>query len=99
MGWFAIQAGPSLAFLMSGYEERDGEEIQADDFAASTFQLHFGVMFTFARNWKLDIRTNNTFTNLRNKTYTGHVPRFWSHGQFNDVIQITIAYEFLHFGR
>ena len=70
-----------------------------DDFATATFQIHFGVVFTLAENWKIDIRTNNSFTNLRDATHTGHVSRFWTHGQFNDVLQITLAYQFLHFGK
>lgn len=96
-GWFALEAGPSVAFLMSGYEERNSEEIMADDFATATFQLNFGAVFTIAENWKINIRTTNSFTNLRNQTYTGHVSRFWTHGQFNDVLQFSVAYQFLHF--
>ena len=64
LGWFAIQAGPSVAFNMSGYEETNGEDVGANDFATATFQLHFGVVFTIADNWKIDIRTNNSLTNL-----------------------------------
>ena len=99
--WFALEAGPSVAFMMSAYEENNGEEIQADDFALATFQLNFGVVFTIAQNWKVDIRTNNALTNLRNQTYTGHVRRIFlnNYGQFNDVLQITLAYQFLHFGQ
>jgi hypothetical protein len=99
-GWFALEAGPSVAFTMSGYEEKNGEEIQADDFALATFQLNFGAVFTVAKNWKIDIRTNNSLTNLRNQTYTGNVRRIFpgNYGQFNDVLQITLAYQFLHFG-
>lgn len=101
MGWFAVQAGPSVAFNMSGYEETNGEEVGADDFATATFQIHFGVVFTIANNWKIDIRTNNSLTNLRNQTYTGHVRRIFpnNYGQFNDVLQITLAYQFFHFGK
>ena len=99
IGWFAIEAGPSVAFLMNGYEETNGQEVKADDFAKATFQLHFGVVFTVAQNWKINFRTNNSYTNLRNQTYTGHVSRFWTHGQFNDVLQLTVAYQFLHFGK
>jgi len=101
MGWFAVQAGPSVAFSMSGYEETNGEEVGADDFAIATFQIHFGVVFTLANNWKIDIRTNNSLTNLRNQTYTGHVRRIFpnNYGQFNDVLQITFAYQFFHFGK
>lgn len=95
-GWFALEAGPSLGFFMSGYEELNGIELQADDFAMITFQLNFGVVFTVAENWKFGIRTNNSFTNLRNQTYTGHVSRLWTHGQFNDVLMLTFAYQFLH---
>ncbi|RLD80743.1 MAG: hypothetical protein DRJ15_06265 [Bacteroidetes bacterium] len=100
-GWFAVQAGPSVAFSMSGYEETNGEEVGADDFAIATFQIHFGVVFTLANNWKIDIRTNNSLTNLRNQTYTGHVRRIFpnNYGQFNDVLQITFAYQFFHFGK
>ncbi len=99
IGWFAIEAGPSVAFLMSGYEEKNGEDIKADDFATATLQLNFGVEFTVAKNWKIDIRTNNSVTNLRNETHTGQVRRFWSYGQYNDVLQLTLAYQFFHFGK
>ncbi|HSG67829.1 MAG TPA: porin family protein [Bacteroidales bacterium] len=95
--WFALEAGPSLGFFMSGYEEYNGEDVKADDFASVTFQLNFGVVFTVAENWKFGIRTNNSLTNLRNQTYTGHVSRFWTHGQFSDLILFSVGYQFLHF--
>jgi len=100
-GWFAIEAGPAVAFSMGGYEERNGEEIQADDYATATFQIHFGVAFTIAENWKIDIRTNNSLTNLRNETHSYQVRRIFpnNYGQFNDVLQITFAYQFFHFGK
>ena len=97
IGWFALEAGPSLGFFMSGYEENNGEEIKADDFAPVTFQMNLGVVFTVAENWKFGLRSNNSFTNLRTQTYTGHVPRLWTHGQFSDVILFTVGYQFLHF--
>lgn len=99
IGWFALEAGPSLGFFMSGYEETNGQEVQADDFATVTFQLNFGVVFTVADDWKFGIRTNNSFTNLRNQTYTGNVARLGTHGQFNDVLMFTFAYQFMHFGK
>ena len=90
-----------MAFTMSGYEETNGQDVQADDFAFATFQTHFGVVFTIADNWKIDIRTINSFTNLRKDTHTGHVRRIFpnNYGQFNDVLQFTLAYQFLHFGK
>ena len=97
-GRFAIEAGPSLAFFMGGYEETNGEDVKADDFATMTFQLNLGVVFNISENWMVDIRTNNSFTNLRNQTYTGHVYRLGSHGQFNDVLMLSLVYQFFHFG-
>ena len=99
--WFAIEAGPSVAFSMGGYEEKNGVEIVTDDFATATFQIQFGVVFTVAENWMIDIRTNNSLTNLRNETHTGQVRRIFpnNYGQFNDVLQITLAYQFFHFGK
>ena len=100
LGWFHIEAGPSLAFFMSGYEETNSEDVKADDFSTLTFQLNLGVVFTVADNWKFGIRTNNSITNLRNATHTGQVHRLWpnNHGQFNDVLMFTFAYQFFHFG-
>ena len=97
IGWFALEIGPSLGFFMGGYEEKDGEEIKADNFSPVTFDMNFGVVFTVAENWKFGLRSNNSFTNLRTQTYTGHVPRLWTHGQFNDVILFTVGYQFFHF--
>lgn len=100
IGRLYLEAGPSLAFFMAGYEERDGEDVKADDFSAVTVQFNFGVVYTVAENWKFGIRANNSLTNLRNHTSTGHVNRLWpnNHGQFNDVIMFTLGYQFLHFG-
>lgn len=98
-GWFALEAGPSLGFFVSGYEENNGQDVKADNFAAVTFQLNFGVVFTVADDWKFGIRTNNSFTNLRTQTYTGNVARLGTHGQFNDVLMFTFAYQFMHFGK
>lgn len=98
-GRFAIEAGPSLAFFMGGYEEKNGEDVKADDFAPITFQLNLGVVFNITENWMVGIRTNNSFTNLRNETHTGHVYRLGSHGQFNDVLMLSLVYQFFHFGK
>lgn len=95
--WFAIEAGPSVAFFMSGLEELDGVDQKKDNFAKATVQINFGVVFTLAKNWKLGIRTNNSVTSNRNEKNTGDVRRFWSYGQYNDGLQFTLAYQFLHF--
>lgn len=97
--WFTLEAGPSLGFFMSKKEEIDEVTEEVDNFASLTFQINFGVVFTIATNWKLGIRTNNSLTNLRNETHTGYVYRFGTYGQFNDVIQFTMAYQFMHWGK
>jgi hypothetical protein len=98
-GRFAIEAGPSLAFFMGGYEEINGEEETVDNFATMTFQFNLGVVFNITENWMVDIRTNNSFTNLRNETLDGHVYRLGSYGQFNDVLMLSLVYQFFHFGK
>ena len=101
IGWFALEAGPSVAFYMSHEETYMEETVNADDFATATFQLNLGIVFTIAQNWKFGIRTNNAMTNLRKDTHTGHVRRIFpnNYGQFNDVLQFTFSYQFLHFGK
>ena len=99
--WFMLEAGPSVGFFMSGKEELDGSDQKKDNFAAMTFQMNFGVVFTFAENFKFGIRTNNSLTNLRTEATGGDVRRIFpnNYGEFNDVILFTFAYEFLHFGK
>jgi len=99
-GWFLLEAGPSLAFFMSGHEEFNGADQKRDDFATLTFQFNFGVVFTIAKNFKFGIRTNNSLTNLRSTNNTGDVRRIFpnNYGQFNDVILFSFAYQFLHWG-
>ena len=99
-GWFLLEAGPSVAFLMSAHEELDEAEQKRTDYAAATFQLNFGVVFTVADNFKFGIRTNNSLTNLRSTNNTGDVRRIFpnNYGQFNDVLLFTFAYQFMHWG-
>jgi hypothetical protein len=96
-GWFALEFGPSVAFLMSAYEAVNETDQKRDDYATATFQLNSGAVFTIAKNWKLDIRTNNSLTSLRSNLNTGDVRRLWSYGQYNDVLMFTVAYQFFHF--
>lgn len=95
---FKIEAGPSGGFLLAHYEERN-EEVLSDrpDYnkpAAVTLQFNVGLYVNFTPNLAVNIRTNNSLFNIRGRNASGDVWRFWSYGQYNDSLVLSLFYTF-----
>ena len=62
--------------------------------ARSTLQINLGLYITLTQRWKVNLRTNNSLLNIRSHTVTGDVWRFWTYGQFNDCLVLSLIYQF-----
>ncbi|PLX14212.1 MAG: hypothetical protein C0598_01860 [Marinilabiliales bacterium] len=95
-GKFRIFAGPSMGFLIGHYEEADYQQIDItpnyNKPASLTLQLNLGMGFYITEKLGAEIRTNNSILNIRSRNATGDVFRFWTYGQFHDVLVISLFY-------
>lgn len=91
---FTVLAGPSAGFLV-GYDEKiDYYPAYSDNPPAPvTLQINAGIRFDFNDRWGADFRTNNSLFNIRKENRTGDVWRFWSYGQFNDALVLSVFYK------
>jgi hypothetical protein len=94
---FKLEAGPSLGFLVSWYEERDEYEIKgAVRPAAVSFQINAGLYVNITDRLMFNLRTNNSLLNIRSENVTGDVIRIFpgNYGQFNDCLVFSLFYQF-----
>ena len=93
---FQVEVGPSIGFLISYFESFNGSELypNTNPPARSTLQINLGLYITLTQRWKVNLRTNNSLLNIRSHTVTGDVWRFWTYGQFNDCLVLSLIYQF-----
>jgi hypothetical protein len=95
---FKFEAGPSLGFLVSYFEESNYYEIKGGHPAAKvTFQFNAGMYIYLTQHFSANIRTNNSLLNIRADNATGDILRIFpgNYGQFNDCLVFSIYYNFL----
>lgn len=94
---FKLEAGPSLGFLVSYYEENNYYEIKGGNRPANvTFQINAGLYIYIAKKLTFLIRTNNSLLNIRSDNATGDIIRIFpgNYGQFNDCLIMSLVYQF-----
>lgn len=94
---FMLEAGPSMGFLVSYYEEiQNYEEKNGIRPARLTFQINAGLYVNITNRLMFNIRTNNSLLNLRSRNTIGDVIRFFpgNYGQFNDCLVLSLFYQF-----
>lgn len=89
-----IEAGPSLAVLIDYYEEYNEIPEYRDNFRLLHLCINAGIYYELSEHFLLNFRTNNSLINIRNQEVTGNVPRFFDHGQYNDVLTFSVFYSF-----
>ncbi len=91
---FTFEIGPSAGFLVGYTERRDGYPVYSDNLpAAVTLQINAGLRFDINDRWTANFRTNNSLLNIRKHNVTGDVWRFWTYGQFHDVLVLAVLYK------
>jgi hypothetical protein len=94
---FKLEAGPSLGFLVSYYEENNYYEIKGGNRPANiTFQINAGLYVYLANRLMFNIRTSNSLLNIRSENATGDILRIFpgNYGQFNDCLVMSFVYQF-----
>jgi len=91
---FTFEIGPSAGFLVGYTERRDGYPVYSDNLPASvTLQINAGLRFDITGRLTANLRTNNSLLNIRKHNVTGDVWRFWTYGQFHDVLILSVSYK------
>ena len=98
VGDFYIETGPSIGVLTSYFEENE-VQVESDKEgynkpAALTFQWNIGMRYFFVEKFGIDFRYNFSLLNIRSRNVTGDVWRFWTYGQFNDALVLSVFYQF-----
>ena len=95
---FIIEGGPSLGFNVGYYEERDGLVLSDQDGhnppSPVTLQMNLGLRFFLSQKFGVDFRYNFSIWGIRTENRSGDVWRFWTYGQFNDALVLSIFYQF-----
>lgn len=95
---FIVEAGPSLGFALSYFEENEVEVISNlqgyNAPAPITFQLNIGLRYFITQKFGADFRYNFSLWGIRKNQASGDIWRFWTYGQFNDAIVLSVFYQF-----
>jgi hypothetical protein len=94
---FTIEAGPSVGFVVSYFEENEVQE-ESDKAgynrpAAVSLQFNLGLRWMIGPHFGIDFRTHNSLLNIRKEVLDGYVRRFWNYGQFHDALVLSLFYQ------
>jgi hypothetical protein len=92
---FLFEAGISISFLLSSYEEKDYFESTYDDWKKLCFNSIFGVRYQLTPSLFIGVRTTNSINSIRKNQVEGNVYRYNrnKYGEFNDVLQLSLYYQ------
>jgi hypothetical protein len=91
---FQVEVGPSLGFFTNYYEELNDQPITKNPPARVSYQINVGLYVALTQKLKVNIRTNNSFLNIRSDNATGDVYRIFDYGQYNDCLVLSLFYQF-----
>ncbi len=90
-----VEAGPSIGYRLGYFEEVDyNERAPINPPAKLSYQINLGICVSITKNLKVDLRTNNSFLNIRSHNVTGDVHRFFDYGQYNDSLVLSLLVQF-----
>jgi len=93
-GRFVFEAGLSVSFLLSSFEEKDYFESTYDDWKKHCFNSVFGVKIHLTPAWVIGVSTSNSINSIRKNVVVGNVRRYSNtYGEFNDVLQLSLYYQ------
>jgi hypothetical protein len=92
---FTFEGGLSASFLLGSYEEKDYYEIDLNEWKSVCFNSVIGIRFYITPSWNVAVRTVNSINSIRKNPVEGNVRRFGNkYGEYNDVLQLSLAYQF-----
>jgi len=93
-----FETGLSFAYLLNHYEESYySTEVYSTEFNNYAFNFIAGIAYQLSDRWSADFRTVNGINPIRPSPV--EVKRFFSSGQYNDVLTLSINYHFGHNAR
>ncbi|MCD4744816.1 MAG: PorT family protein [Bacteroidales bacterium] len=91
---FTIEAGLSNGILVKSYEEYNYQNItDIQPFRKYDFCVVLGLSYSLTEKLKVNIRTSNSLIGLRKNNDYG-VKRIFDSGQYNDVLILSLFYNF-----
>lgn len=90
-----FEGGVNFDFLVHHFEEADYSEINIDEWKFITLSSLFGVRFLVSEKFSVGFRTINSINSIRKNTVPNNVQRYGKKfGEYNDVLQVSLFYEF-----
>lgn len=86
-----LETGLSLGVLVHSYEEANGStEVSGEDFNSVDFSFNLGAYYTFAKNFRINLRLSNSIIPIRPHA-SGQTYRL-NRGQYNQGIAFILHY-------
>ncbi len=89
-----LEIGLAGAVLVHSYEEVNGNSIVSRPFASTNYSTILGLSYTFAKKFTASLRSSDSFTNIRKTTNSGDVYRYFSWGQWHDLLTLNLQFQF-----
>ena len=89
-----LELGVAAAVLVHSYEEINGNSITSRPFQSTNYSTIVGLSFSFAKKFTTSLRTSDSFTSIRKTTNSGDVYRYFSWGQWHDMLTLSLQYQF-----
>jgi len=95
-----FELGASYSYLLHNYEEvYFSQDVVNRGFNQSSANLVAGMYYYFTENIFVNLRTSNGLTPLRNDPTKGYTARLGKAGQYNDLLSLSLWYNFGSLGR
>ena len=91
---FKLELGVATSFLVNSYEEINGNSISSRPFQSTNYSTIVGLSYSFSKKFTASFRTSDSFTSIRKTTNTGDVYRYFSWGQWHDMLTLSLQYQF-----
>lgn len=92
-GKFIFEGGLSYGYLLSTFEEANfSDQVAGTEFNKSALNLIVGLYYRINENWMVNFRTTNSLMAVRD--HASGVKRLFNRGQYNDVLTLSLVYEF-----
>lgn len=97
---FFLTAGPSFGYLIDYYEGNElGNNTGTYPFKSFEYSFNVGLGMQFAKNFSVELRTNNSFVTIRpfpnnfKPYYNNFIATYFNNGYYSNILTLTLYYK------
>ncbi|MEI8204103.1 MAG: porin family protein [Bacteroidota bacterium] len=88
------EVGLAGAVLINSYEEINGNSVSSRAFQSMNYSTILGIAFNFTKKFTASLRTSDSITPIRKVSNSGDVKRYFTYGQWHDLLTLSVQYQF-----